>query len=159
MDDVASAHSENLNLRKIQQKLLQWEKKECSLSQLTQYQTDALDRLNECQQQKSETSATDVVSGSTKSIDLKLNEIAIMFFFFNCRFHKIMFHLLKKRIQQKLSTFQRMQLIQRKTFSIGTMILKHNFTMAPTTFIDSIMNNWQVDEVNAIIYWIKSIQL
>lgn len=81
MDDVASAHSENLNLRKIQQKLLQWEKKECSLSQLTQYQTDALDRLNECQQQKSETSATDVVSGSTKSIDLKLNEIAIIFFF------------------------------------------------------------------------------
>lgn len=62
MDDVASAQSENLNLRKIQQKLLQWEKKECSLSQLTQYQTDALDRLNECQHQKSDTSATDVVS-------------------------------------------------------------------------------------------------
>lgn len=66
MDDVATAHSENLNLRKIQQKLLQWEKKECSLSQLTQYQSDALDRLSECQQQKSETPALDVVSSTNK---------------------------------------------------------------------------------------------
>lgn len=64
MDDVASAHSENLNLRKIQQKLLQWEKKECSLSQLTQHQSEAIDQLNECQQQKSATPVTalDVVS-------------------------------------------------------------------------------------------------
>lgn len=66
MDDVATAHSENLNLRKIQQKLLQWEKKECSLSQLTQYQSDALDRLSECQQQKSESSGSDVVCSSNK---------------------------------------------------------------------------------------------
>lgn len=66
MDDVATAHSENLNLRKIQQKLLQWEKKECSLSQLTQYQSDALDRLSECQQQKSEASASDVVCRPNK---------------------------------------------------------------------------------------------
>lgn len=63
MDDVASAHSENLNLRKIQQKLLQWEKKECSLSQLTQCQTDAIDQLTECVQQKTAASASDVVSG------------------------------------------------------------------------------------------------
>lgn len=62
MDDVASVHSENLNLRKIQQKLLQWEKKECSLSQLTQYQIDAIDQLNECVQQNT-TTTSDVVSG------------------------------------------------------------------------------------------------
>lgn len=61
MDDVASAHSENLNLRKIQQKLLQWEKKECSLSQLTQCQADAIDQLVESLQQKS-TLSSDVVS-------------------------------------------------------------------------------------------------
>lgn len=63
MDDVASVHSENLNLRKIQQKLLQWEKKECSLSQLTQCQIDAIDQLNECVHQNTATSiASDVVS-------------------------------------------------------------------------------------------------
>lgn len=64
MDDVATAHSENLNLRKIQQKLLQWEKKECSLSQLTQYQIDAIDQLNECQLsiQKSADSTSEIVS-------------------------------------------------------------------------------------------------
>lgn len=64
MDDVATAHSENLNLRKIQQKLLQWEKKECSLSQLTQYQIDAIDQLNECQlpNQKSADSTSELVS-------------------------------------------------------------------------------------------------
>lgn len=63
MDDVASVHSENLNLRKIQQKLLQWEKKECSLSQLTQSQIDAIDQLNECAQQNTAASkASDEVS-------------------------------------------------------------------------------------------------
>lgn len=158
MDDVATAHSENLNLRKIQQKLLQWEKKECSLSQLTQYQTDALDRLNECQQQKSETSASDVVSSPTKSNDPKPN-LSFFNLYSNYRFQKVVFPLLKKQNRQKLSTFQRMQLIRRRTFSIGTMILKHNFIMAPTTFTDSIMSNWQVDEVNVIIYWRKLIQL
>lgn len=61
MDDVASVHSENLNLRKIQQKLLQWEKKECSLSQLTQCQIDAIEQLNEDLHQKSSTSS-DAVS-------------------------------------------------------------------------------------------------
>lgn len=66
MDDVASAHSESLNLRKIQQKLLQWEKKECSLTQLTQYQIDALDQLSEYQQHKSDTSPANVASSSTK---------------------------------------------------------------------------------------------
>lgn len=53
MDDVASARNENLNLRKIQHKLLQWEKKDCSLSPLTQFQNDAIEQLNECLQQKS----------------------------------------------------------------------------------------------------------
>lgn len=62
MDDVASVHSENLNLRKIQQKLLQWEKKECSLSHLTQYQIDVIDQLNECSQQKSVNSTSELVS-------------------------------------------------------------------------------------------------
>lgn len=61
MDDVASAHSENLNLRKIQQKLLQWEKKECSLAYLTQYQMDAIDQLNECFQQKASISNAELV--------------------------------------------------------------------------------------------------
>lgn len=50
MDDVATAHSENSNLRKIQQKLLQWEKKECSLSQLTPYQIEVIDKLNDAVQ-------------------------------------------------------------------------------------------------------------
>lgn len=68
MDDVASAHSENLNLRKIQQKLLQWEKKECSLSHLTQCQIDAIDQLNECSQHKiTETSSELVVSDNKMS--------------------------------------------------------------------------------------------
>lgn len=61
MDDVASAQNENLNLRKIQQKLLQWEKKECSLAHLTQYQMDAVDQLNECFQQKSSISNAELV--------------------------------------------------------------------------------------------------
>lgn len=52
MDDVASARNENLNLRKIQHKLLQWEKKDCSLSPLTQFQNDVIEQLNECLQQK-----------------------------------------------------------------------------------------------------------
>lgn len=62
MDDVASAHSENLNLRKIQQKLLQWEKKECSLSQLTQCQIDIIEQLNESGQQKAINSTSKLVS-------------------------------------------------------------------------------------------------
>lgn len=53
MDDVASARNENLNLRKIQHKLLQWEKKDCSLSPLTQFQNDVIEQLNEFLQQKS----------------------------------------------------------------------------------------------------------
>lgn len=70
MDDVATAHSENLNLRKIQQKLLQWEKKECSLSQLTQYQIDAIDQLNESQQQKPIDASAEPVSDDTISVML-----------------------------------------------------------------------------------------
>lgn len=58
MDDVALVRNENLNLRKIQQKLLQWEKKECSLSHLTQNQIDAIDLLNELQLGKSTESNT-----------------------------------------------------------------------------------------------------
>lgn len=61
MGDVAFAKNENLNLRKIQQKLLQWEKKECSLSQLSALQIDAIDRLNECVQQNS---TSELVSGN-----------------------------------------------------------------------------------------------
>lgn len=64
MDDVASAHSENLNLRKIQQKLLQWEKKECSLSHLTQCQIDAIDQLNECSQHKIAETSSKLVSSN-----------------------------------------------------------------------------------------------
>lgn len=63
MGDVAFAKNENLNLRKIQQKLLQWEKKECSLSQLSKSQIDAIDQLNECGQQKSVNSSSELVSG------------------------------------------------------------------------------------------------
>ncbi|XP_031626392.1 conserved oligomeric Golgi complex subunit 3-like [Contarinia nasturtii] len=70
MDDVASAHSENLNLRKIQQKLLQWEKKECSLSQLTDYQIDAIEQLNEPQQQTTNDSGPELNSAD----DLNSNE-------------------------------------------------------------------------------------
>lgn len=44
MDDVASAHTENTNLRKIQQKLMQWEKK---LAPLSTNQLNWLDRLQE----------------------------------------------------------------------------------------------------------------
>lgn len=65
MADVESAHNENLNLRKIQQKLLQWEKKDCSLSQLTDFQIDAIEQLNESQQQKSNNSAAELVSYET----------------------------------------------------------------------------------------------
>lgn len=62
MDDVASARNENLNLRKIQQKLLQWEKKDCSLSPLTQFQIDVIEQLNECLQPKSPQKPPDEVS-------------------------------------------------------------------------------------------------
>lgn len=62
MGDVATAKSENLNLRKIQQKLLQWEKKECSLSQLTQFQIDTIDQLNDCLQQKPSDPSSELVS-------------------------------------------------------------------------------------------------
>lgn len=44
MDDVASAHTENSNLRKIQQKLMQWEKK---LAPLSTSQLNWFDRLQE----------------------------------------------------------------------------------------------------------------
>lgn len=44
MDDVASAHTENSNLRKIQQKLMQWEKK---LAPLNTNQLNWFDRLQE----------------------------------------------------------------------------------------------------------------
>lgn len=44
MDDVASAHTENSNLRKIQQKLMQWEKK---LAPLSNNQLNWFDRLQE----------------------------------------------------------------------------------------------------------------
>lgn len=45
MDDVASARTENANLRKIQQKLLQWDGKDQALAPLTSSQLDALERL------------------------------------------------------------------------------------------------------------------
>lgn len=47
MDDVASVRSENATLRKIQQKLLQWEKKENPLAPLTAQQLSAIERLQE----------------------------------------------------------------------------------------------------------------
>lgn len=78
MDDVASAHSENLNLRKIQQKLLQWEKKECSLSHLTQHQLNAIDQLNECLQHKSAIPSREVVS-VIKTQSKISNEMLIIF--------------------------------------------------------------------------------
>lgn len=62
MDDVASARNENLNLRKIQHKLLQWEKKDCSLSPLTQLQNDVIEQLKECLQQKSPQTTSKEVS-------------------------------------------------------------------------------------------------
>lgn len=64
MDDVASARSENSNLRKIQQKLLQWDKKDVSLAALTPFQIDVIDQLNDCLQQKSNKS--DVVSSISR---------------------------------------------------------------------------------------------
>lgn len=45
MDDVASARSENANLRKIQQKLLQWDNKDKPLAALTTGQLDAIENL------------------------------------------------------------------------------------------------------------------
>lgn len=68
MDDVAFARSENSNLRKIQQKLLQWEKKECSLSHLTQTQIDAIDLLSELQLRKS-------TANSPEKVKVKTNQI------------------------------------------------------------------------------------
>lgn len=47
MDDVASVRSENANLRKIQQKLLQWEKKENQLAPLSAIQLEVLDKLQD----------------------------------------------------------------------------------------------------------------
>lgn len=61
MDDVAFVRSENSNLRKIQQKLLQWEKKECSLSHLTQNQIDAIDLLGELQLRRSSAASPEKV--------------------------------------------------------------------------------------------------
>lgn len=68
MDDVAFVRSENSNLRKIQQKLLQWEKKECSLSLLTQTQIDAIDLLSELQLRKS-------TANSPEKVKVKTNQI------------------------------------------------------------------------------------
>lgn len=45
MDDVASARSENANLRKIQQKLLQWDNVDNGLATLTAQQLDTIDNL------------------------------------------------------------------------------------------------------------------
>lgn len=45
MDYVASARTENANLRKIQQKLLQWEIKDQALAPLTTLQQDAIENL------------------------------------------------------------------------------------------------------------------
>lgn len=45
MDDVASARSENANLRKIQQKLLQWDNKDKPLAPLSTSQLDAIENL------------------------------------------------------------------------------------------------------------------
>lgn len=45
MDDVASARSENANLRKIQQKLLQWDVKDQPLAPLTPFQLDTIEKL------------------------------------------------------------------------------------------------------------------
>lgn len=45
MDDVASAHSENANLRKIQQKLLQWDNVDNGLASLSAQQLDIVDNL------------------------------------------------------------------------------------------------------------------
>lgn len=47
MDDVASARTENANLRKIQQKLLQWDLKDDPLAPLTQLQLDAIEKLTD----------------------------------------------------------------------------------------------------------------
>lgn len=61
MDDVATAHSENSNLRKIQQKLLQWEKKDCSLSQLTAFQIEMIDKLSDRMQLTCTTASDEVM--------------------------------------------------------------------------------------------------
>lgn len=47
MDYVASARTENANLRKIQQKLLQWEIKDQALAPLTNLQQDAIENLSQ----------------------------------------------------------------------------------------------------------------
>lgn len=47
MDDVASARSENANLRKIQQKLLQWDMKDQPLAPLTAGQHDCIEILSQ----------------------------------------------------------------------------------------------------------------
>lgn len=67
MDDVAFVRSENSNLRKIQQKLLQWEKKDCSLSHLTQNQIDAIDLLSELQLRKTTSTSSDKVKVQTNA--------------------------------------------------------------------------------------------
>lgn len=50
MDDVASARTENANLRKIQQKLLQWDVKDQPLAPLSARQLDALEALGSAPQ-------------------------------------------------------------------------------------------------------------
>lgn len=47
MDDVASARTENANLRKIQQKLLQWDMKDQPLAPLTTGQHDTIELLSQ----------------------------------------------------------------------------------------------------------------
>lgn len=56
MDDVASVRSENANLRKIQQKLLQWEKKENQLAPLSNLQLEVIDRLQDILESSNTTS-------------------------------------------------------------------------------------------------------
>lgn len=45
MEDVAAIRSENANLRRIQNKLVQWDSAEGALAPLTQYQTDVIQTL------------------------------------------------------------------------------------------------------------------
>jgi conserved oligomeric Golgi complex subunit 3 len=47
MSDIASIKSENESLRKIQEKLLQWEKKDKPLAPLTNYQNDIILTLSQ----------------------------------------------------------------------------------------------------------------
>lgn len=56
MDDVASVKNENANLRKIQQKLLQWEITDKPLAPLTSFQQDTLETLMQISADKDDVS-------------------------------------------------------------------------------------------------------